>query len=82
MKATNIISILRLYIEFMRKEYPEITDAMLCTEDSDENIFYMNGNDGTSFDFAVNNRLEMSRYVQSKNPLNLKYTQYRICFSE
>ena len=57
MKATNIISILRLYIEFMRKEYPEITDAMLCTEDSDENIFYMNGNDGTSFDFAVNNRL-------------------------
>ena len=26
--------------------------------------------------------LEMSRYVQSKNPLNLKYTQYRICFSE
>ena len=28
MKATNIISILRLYIEFMRKEYPEITDAL------------------------------------------------------
>ena len=26
--------------------------------------------------------VEMSRYVQSKNPLNLKYTQYRICFSE
>lgn len=26
--------------------------------------------------------MEMSRYVQSKNPLNLKYTQYRICFSE
>ena len=29
-----------------------------------------------------NDKLEMSRYVQSKNPLNLKYTQYRICFSE
>lgn len=57
MKATNIISILRLYIEFMRKEYPEITDDMLCTEDTDENIFYMNGNDETPFDFAVNNRL-------------------------
>ena len=26
--------------------------------------------------------MEMSRYVQSKNPLNLKYTQYQICFSE
>ena len=26
--------------------------------------------------------MEMSRYVQSKNPLNPKYTQYRICFSE
>ena len=57
MKATNIISILRLYIEFMRKRYPEITDDMLCTEDTDENIFYMNGNDETPFDFAVNNRL-------------------------
>ena len=29
-----------------------------------------------------NMEMEMSRYVQSKNPLNLKYTQYRICFSE
>ena len=57
MKVTNIISILRLYLEFMRKEYPEITDDMLYTEDSDENIFYMNGNDETPFDFAVNNRL-------------------------
>ena len=27
-------------------------------------------------------QVEMSRYVQSKNPLNPKYTQYRICFSE
>ena len=28
------------------------------------------------------NILEMSINAQSKNPLNLKYTQYRICFSE
>ena len=26
--------------------------------------------------------MEMSINAQSKNPLNLKYTQYRICFSE
>ena len=33
---------------------------------------------GEIFDDGV----EMSINVQSKNPLNLKYTQYRICFSE
>ena len=35
-----------------------------------------------SSDKNILGAMEMSRYVQSKNPLNLKYTQYRICFSE
>lgn len=37
-----------------RKMYPEITDDML---DTDGAIYYLNGNDGTKFDWNVNNCL-------------------------
>ena len=46
-----------------------------------KNCAYVDTNN-CRFADAILKTVEMSRYVQSKNPLNLKYTQYRICFSE
>lgn len=40
--------------EKVRKEYPKITDDMLCENGA---IYYMNGNDSTPFDWSVNDRL-------------------------
>ena len=57
MKATNIINEIKKYIEDIRKNYPEITDDMLYTDGTNEFIFYMNGNDGTPFDYSANDRL-------------------------
>lgn len=48
-----------------RKMYPDITDDML---DSNGAIFYMNGNDGTSFDWNVNERL-CEFYIFHKNEM-------------
>lgn len=38
----------------VRKQFPEITDDMLCDDGS---IFYFNGNDGTQFDWEWNDHL-------------------------
>lgn len=40
-------------IEDTRKKYPQITDDMLYGRGA---IYYMNGNDGTFFDWTVNDR--------------------------
>lgn len=37
----------------IRDRFPEITDSMLIENGT---IFYMNGNDGTNFDFDMNDR--------------------------
>ena len=42
------------YINECRKEFPDVKDSDL---EKDGAIFYMNGNDGTDFDWEVNNRL-------------------------
>lgn len=36
---------------------PKVTDEMLCDEGDGEKIYYMNGNDGTDFDWSCNERL-------------------------
>lgn len=49
----------------IRKEYPHITDDMLCENGA---IFYMNGNDSTPFDWQVNGRLcEFCVYHKNEN---------------
>lgn len=47
---------IRKYIEYCRSLLPEVSDEQLVSEDGDL-IFYMNGNDGTSFDWRMNVRL-------------------------
>lgn len=42
------------FINKCRKEFPDVKDSDL---EKDGAIFYMNGNDGTDFDWEVNNRL-------------------------
>ena len=56
-RTERIIKNIKEYIAHARKRFPEITDDMLYTEDTTEFIFYMNGNDGTHFDYFVNSRL-------------------------
>lgn len=51
------------YFEDIRKQYPDITDDMLDTNGA---IHYMNGNDGTDFDWEMNDRL-CEFYVFHKN---------------
>lgn len=41
------------YINRAREEYPEITNDILCDNGS---VYYMNGNDGTDFDWHCNGR--------------------------
>ena len=41
------------YIEEARSKHPEITNDLLC---DDGKVFYMNGNDGTDFDWKCNGR--------------------------
>lgn len=48
-----IINKVIAYINKAREMFPEVTDDMLC---GDGAIYYMNGNDGTEFDWSVNNR--------------------------
>lgn len=49
----KILAEIKTYISEARKQYPEITDDILCDDGS---IYYMNGNDGTDFDWFCNNR--------------------------
>ena len=44
---------IRKYIDYCRSLLLEVTDEELVSEDGDI-IFYMNGNDSTSFDYGVN----------------------------
>ena len=44
---------IRQYFKTAREKMPEITDEMLCNENG-EYIYYMNGNDGTDFDWIAN----------------------------
>lgn len=55
-KGQRIIRTIRNYFEEARKQMPGVTDDMLYDEGSDEKIFYMNGNDGTDFDWGMNER--------------------------
>lgn len=57
-KSMNTISMGRIiinkviaYINKAREMFPEVTDDMLCGNGA---IYYMNGNDGTEFDWNVN----------------------------
>ena len=56
-RTERIIKNIKEYIAHARKRFPEITDDMLYTEDTTEFIFYMNGNDGTPFDYSANDML-------------------------
>lgn len=49
----------------IRDRFPEITDDMLLENGT---IFYMNGNDGTGFDFGMNDRTcEFMSFYKSSN---------------
>lgn len=49
----------------IRDRFPEITDSMLIENGT---IFYMNGNDGTNFDFDMNDRTcEFMSFYKSSN---------------
>ena len=52
------------YIETqIKKHYPEIKNEDLCDNGA---IYYMNGNDGTDFDWACNNRVcEFMKFYKS-----------------
>lgn len=53
MITKELLDLIRNFIAEIRKDYPNITDDML---DSNGEIYYMNGNDGTMFDWDCNNR--------------------------
>ena len=55
-RGQRIIGSIRNYFEEARKQMPEVTDDMLCDEGNNEKIYYMNGNDGTFFDWVMNQR--------------------------
>lgn len=49
----------------IRERFPEITDSLLIENGA---IYYMNGNDGTSFDFDMNDRTcEFMSFYKSSN---------------
>jgi hypothetical protein len=51
MMAKNVMDKVVAYINEVREKYPEITNDMLL---EDGKIHYMNGNDGTDFDWGAN----------------------------
>ena len=52
--AENVKQQVLNYIrENIRDRFPEVTDSMLIDNGA---IYYMNGNDGTDFDFEMNDR--------------------------
>lgn len=68
-KLSRIYEILADYMRRMKKEYaPDITDDKLSDGAA---VFYMNGNDGTDFDYDVNERTcEFMQFYKS-NELGL-----------
>lgn len=56
-KGLEMIAEIREYFVEARKLVPEIGDEKLLSEGQNEFIFYMNGNDGTDFDFVENCRV-------------------------
>lgn len=57
MKSYKLIQKVREYFAMARELMPEVTDDMLYDEGDGEKIYYMNGNDGTEFDWSCNERL-------------------------
>lgn len=55
MSTANVVKqqVLDYIKENIRNRFPEITDDMLIENGT---IYYMNGNDGTNFDFDMNDR--------------------------
>lgn len=53
----NMLKEIRDYFTEARKRMPEIKDEMILSEGQGELIYYMNGNDGTVFDFFENDRI-------------------------
>lgn len=56
-RGNELIQKVRDYFKEARELMPEVTDDMLCDEGDGEKIYYMNGNDGTDFDWNCNDRL-------------------------
>lgn len=57
MRSNELIQKVKDYFAEARKLMPEVTNDMLCDEGDGEKIYYMNGNDGTDFDWSANDRL-------------------------
>ena len=53
-KGQIIEAKIKSYFEKARAKMPDVTDEMLC---GNGEIYYMNGNDGTFFDWCCNERL-------------------------
>ena len=53
MRGNRIKEQILRYIDNVREKYPQVTDEMLCGEGV---VYYMNGNDGTEFDWNWNDR--------------------------
>lgn len=64
--AENVKQQVLNYIrENIRDRFPEVTDSMLLDNGT---IFYMNANDGTGFDFSMNDRTcEFMSFYKSSN---------------
>lgn len=56
-RGQDLIQTVRDFFAEAREIMPEVTDEMLCDEGDGEKIYYMNGNDGTDFDWKVNDHL-------------------------
>ena len=65
MKGTEFKNEIIRIMQEARSMYPEITDDQLCENGA---IYYMNGNDGTRFDWKENNHL-CEFFIFHKNEL-------------
>lgn len=67
-KTSEILSTVISYIDLVRRTHPEIKDEVL---DHNGAVFYMNGNDGTDFDWNCNERMcEFMIYFRENGPQN------------
>lgn len=67
MSTANVVKqqVLDYIKENIRNRFPEITDNMLIENGT---VYYMNGNDGTNFDFDINDRTcEFMSFYKSSN---------------
>lgn len=73
----DVINIIKDYISEIRKKMPEVTDDILCASKSGCHIFYMNGENGTEFDWGCNHRTcEFSMfYKETKAPFLKVFVQ-------